>query len=305
MTFVSVGCDQPVTLDTQDLSERRLAAGVVREDEGVLGRVVVGEVVLLLTTDRRIVRFDSRDTASVSIPLEGVREDEDLTGFGALADGSLWTLSGWTTLLRIDSLGRVMNRTELARQYTGLHSGFGRLIFQPLDFAGGTPALVTILTVDAEAAVPWGTLRVRTGSEAGPIRLGLSLAKCGLAAGGRMPCWLAGDAAVELINDGGEASKVPLPSLEKFVIDSTAFTSHPHRVIRDAWLTSEELWILSRADLDEMPDRRGQHGLWRFSTAGEVIGRYRLPTAARLILGVAGSEVRLLTSSGDIVAAEG
>lgn len=300
---VGFGCRGRVPRTTVDrVTEDRWLSSAISPREGIIGRVAAQGVVRLLTTGHRIVTLDVSRQRMGAVTLPDIADGEDLTGFGELPDGSLWTLSGWATLLRLNDRGRVVERRSLSVKQTGLHSGFGRLIFQPLDFTGGAPALVAGLP-EGDGGRAWGTLRIRDGSEAGPIRLAQSLATCGVAVGDRMPCWVTNSSAVELIDEAGLAKTVAISALSAWPAhDPLDFASRPHRVIRDVWLQPGlAFWILVRPASADTPDRRGERGLWHIDRDGTVTARYLLPSRARVIVGVDDRRVFLLTAEGDVV----
>src|SRR5688572_32599500 len=67
---------KPTLFPYTTLFRSRLATGVIREDEGILGRVVIGDAVRLLTDGRRIIQLDRDGTVPAPIPLEGVGEED-------------------------------------------------------------------------------------------------------------------------------------------------------------------------------------------------------------------------------------
>jgi hypothetical protein len=255
---------------------------------------------MILTKERRIVTINTSTQRVTNVALRGDGVNEPLAGFGRLPDGSLWTLSGWQTLVQIGANGEVLERRGLRERETGLHSGFDRLIYQPLDFTGGAPALVTL--GDRDQPVPWGTLRVRSGPEGGPIRLAQSLASCGVAVDDRIPCWLSNSTAIEIVDAQGHSTVTVVSALADWVSpDAQTFANNPHRVIRDVWLQSaSSLWLLVRGAASDVPDRTGERGLWHIDATGRVLARYVLPVRSRLIVGIQPGRVLLLTVDGDV-----
>jgi len=266
--------------------------------------VADGQALMLLTNERRIVAIDLSRRRARRLPLAGLESDDKLAGLGRSADGSLWTLAGWSTLLRLTETGTVVERRRMHVGLTGLHSGFERLLYQPLTFAGGAAALVTI-DGDGEP-IGWGALTVRDGAEQGPIRLAQSFVSCGVAVADRMPCWLSNASSVEIEGRRAVDSVVPIPALAPWVAtDATAFAQNPHRVIRDVWLAqTNEMWLLVRASATDVPDRQGERGLWRVDMNGDVRERRVLNRRARALLGVDSRRVWVLTAEGDVVVEE-
>ena len=285
--------------------EHRMVTGAVLPEEGILGRVGDGNAIRLLTGGHRIVTIDLNARRAASVAVHGVEDDDMFAGFGRLPDGSLWTLSGWTTLVRLREDGRVMERRQLLHRQAGLHAGFDHLVYQPLDFTGGSPALVILPGDETTEPVPWGTFRVREGAEQGALRLGQSLVTCGVAVADRIPCWQPNAAMVELIDRDGRAVHVRIPALQPWTSNDEEFARHPQRVIRDVWLTSpSSMWLLTRRAARDLPDRAGERGLWKVSDRGDVIGSYVIRSRARMILGVERGRVVVLTAEGHVVSEE-
>src|SRR2546425_994208 len=86
----------------------------VTPQEGILGRAVVDAGrVRLLTSGRRIVTLDIPRQRVTSVSLKDDEDGASLFGFAALPDGTLWTLSGWSTLLQVSEEGAVTARRTL------------------------------------------------------------------------------------------------------------------------------------------------------------------------------------------------
>lgn len=300
----SLGCSAPADGPVTP-AERLWVSGAVPPQEGTIGRVVDAGIVHLLTTGHHIVAIDLRARRATVASLRDVGDDEKLTGLARAEDSSLWTLSGWSTLVQLDKDGHAVKRRALPDRVTGLHTGFEGLVFQPLDFTERTPALVTTSTGE-DRPVAWGSLTVREGTDRGPVRLVQSLASCGVPVADRIPCWLSNAAAVELMEPRGESVLVQIPELLPWTSsDPTTFARNPYRAMRDVWVESASaMWVLVRAAASDVPDRGGERGLWRVDVHGDVTGKYVLRSRARLILGVERGRIFVLTAEGHIVSEE-
>jgi hypothetical protein len=285
--------------------EQPLIADAVSRDETIVGRIGDARVVRLLTSANRLIELDLQGRRARSTRISNLEDNDKVSGLGRTADGGLWTLTTPATLARVQADGALIERRQLARRVGGLHAPFEELVYQALDLTGGSPVLIRSVADDSNV-IPWGTLTVAAGDEAGPIRLAQSLATCGMAAFGRAPCWLSNASAVELIDRGGHAERIDIPALRRWTTaDAGAFARNPHRVIRDVWLESAStMWILVRVSASDVPDRGGERGLWRINSRGEVLGRHVLPRRARMILGGAPGRLVVLTADGHVVSEE-
>ena len=281
----------------------RWLSGVISPREAVLGRSAHRSNVLLLTGNHRVVSLDLSQRRLSSLPIDGLTADDHPRGFGVLADGSMWTLAGYNMLLGIGPDGSVAGRHQLPGRQAGLHSGFAELLFQPLTFTAGVSALTVAPSGDGPPR-PIGRLRVAGGAGNGAVRFAQSLVACGLRVQGRIPCWLANAATVDLLQEGRQSRLVEVAAAADWIErDPGAFADRPRRVFRDVYADRDSgLWVLIRPEAKDAPDSRGEVGLWRIDGIGRVTARYRLPVRARLILDVVPGWVVLLDSDGDVVA---
>lgn len=298
-------CSTPSAMRTPP-AEHRWVNDVVSPQETILGRVDDGGTIRLLTSRHRIIAIDPGARRATPVRLRGIDESETLGGFGRQSDGSLWTLSGWTTLVRIGEDGGVAERRRLVHPQAGVHTGFGHLVYQPLDFTRGSAALVVLPSNEATVPVPWGTFRVRGGDEPDALRLARSMTSCGVAVAGHIPCWQADSAIVELMSADGTATQIAIPGLRPWASrDADAFARQPHKAIRDVWLgPSLSMWLLVRPAATDLPDRAGERGLWHVNDRGDVVARYVMRSRARIILGVERGRVVVLTAEGHVVSVE-
>jgi hypothetical protein len=127
-----------------------------------------------------------------------------------------------------------------------------------------------------------------------------------MVAAGRVPCWLSNASAVDLVDRNGDATRIDIAALQPWTFtDAAAFARNPRRVIRDVWLESSSMmWLLVRAAPSDTPDPRGERGLWRVNSKGDVVARYVLPRRVRMILSGPPGPLVVLTAEGTVVSEE-
>src|SRR5262249_51763846 len=127
---LAAGCTQPAVRATAGSPiEHQWIADAVTPQEGIAGRVADSTTVRLLTTGHRLISIDLFAHRVSPVPLREVAEDEHLSGLAQRTDGSLWTLSGWSTLVRVNTDGGLGPRRTLAVRLAGVQGGFDAPVF--------------------------------------------------------------------------------------------------------------------------------------------------------------------------------
>ena len=266
--------------------------GLLGAQESVVGRARSGGRFVLLTSGKRLIEVDEQGRVSQRALNGG---DAELWSLAAAADGSLWALEGRDMLVEVAGRGEA-RRLPLDGAYAGVHAGPGFLLYQPYDFRVGSPALLR--GDPAAVGAPAGQLRVADGTGPRVAVWMKSLVQCGFVTSGRIPCWPVGDAAVDIIDGGGTGLLVRLDELAPRVnVSGEEFAEAGRPVLQDVALADgDAFWVLASAPDAAAANERGVRDLWRFSSAGRRLARYRLALPARML--IAGRE-DLFAISGD------
>ena len=269
--------------------------------ETISGHVADERRVWLMAGGSHLVRIDldarSQDTVALQLP-----PHEECWGLARLADGSLWSLMGWNTVVQLRDDGGISRSVDLAVAHLGLFGVGDRFVFQQASLPAGTPALFSGRP-DDPVRLPWSDLRARpfdalaTGAAAA-----LNLVACGVSQTAEMPCWFPDEPVVFLIAPNGKTRRLELPGLPHVAPELLINAKAPPRPVRDVFVERDgTLWVISTGS---PPDQfRNVPGGWllaRYGSHGEAIDRRVLPESARLILNATHGRALLLTGAGMI-----
>lgn len=273
--------------------------GPVVFSEVIGGRQDVGEEAWLLVGGTSLVHIDlaGRRARRVAIPLA---PGEQCWSLARLQDGSLWTLKGRDTLIRVDREGAIGRTITLIEPHLGLFAAGSRFIYQRARFTPPSPALSAGEPGEA-GAVPWSGMTTRAFDRmARGSAVALNMVSCGATATEERPCWFPDEAAVSLIDAHGATRRVTLPGLTVVPPDVLLAAENPARPIRDAYVDRKgRIWVLSSGTPPQREsDRPGGWVLARYTRDGAPDGMVRLQESARLILRVDGERAIVLSGSG-------
>jgi hypothetical protein len=276
--------------------------GPVISNEVIVGRVIDGSTVWIMTGSNAIVRVDLQNGSSVRSEVEELTGDEHVWGL-AKAEGELWTLLGRTLLARIDSGGRVNQRIPLTDPHIGIFGGGEELLYQVMNFEPPAGAL-TIGPPGEERRRPWSGIRTRPLALARTAAAALNLVSCGPTFAQSIPCWFPDQSIVTLTSNGGESRDLALEGLPGDVPEVLLASENPRRPIRDALVDAGgDLWVLGSGD-PAPSAQSGAPGGWliaRYDAHGRTKRRMRLPKPGRLLLGAAGDSCLIVASDGRVV----
>jgi hypothetical protein len=266
------------------------------------GRVEDGRDVWLLVGGTDVVHVDLQTRRSRRVALK-LAPGENCWGLARLEDGSVWTIKGRRSLIRIDPDGRVMQDEALPEPHLGLSAARDRLIYQVAAFTPPGPALRAGRPGDTNT-VPWSGMTTRAFDRIDRVSaVALNMVSCGGTAGTERPCWFPDEAAVSLIDAGGATRRLNLTGLEVVPPEILLTTENPARPVRDAYLDrGGGLWVLSTGTAP--PGGSERPGAWilaRYGSGGELLGLGRLAESARLILRAEPGRALLLTGAGMVV----
>ncbi len=277
--------------------------GPIVGSEVIGGRVDEGNDAWLLVGGTDLVHVDLPTRRSRRVALK-IAPGENCWGLARLEDGSLWTIRGRKSLIRIDSDGRVVQDEALSEPHLGLSAARDRLVYQVAAFTPPGPALRAGKPGDTNT-VPWSGMTTRTFDRiARASAVVLNMVSCGGTARKERPCWFPDEAAVSLIDAGGATRRVDLPGLDVVPPEVLLTAENPARPVRDAYLDRDGgIWVLSTgtAPPGESAERPGGWILARYGPGGKLLGLGRLAESARLILRAEPGRALLLTSAGMVV----
>jgi hypothetical protein len=277
--------------------------GPIVGSEVIGGRVDEGNDAWLLVGGTDIVHVDLPTRRSRRVSLK-IAPGETCWGLARLADGSLWTIKGRQSLIRIDSDGNVIGNKALSEPHLGLSASRDRLVYQVAAFTPPGPALKAGKPGDTNT-VPWSGMTTRAFDRiARASAVVLNMVSCGGTARMERPCWFPDEAAVSLIDAGGATRRVDLPGLAVAPPEILLTAENPPRPVRDAYMDRDGgLWVLSTgtAPAGETTDRPGGWILARYGPGGKLLGLGRLAESARLILRAEPGRALLLTGGGMVV----
>ena len=263
-------------------------AGRADDDEGKTW-LVVGE--------RTLITIDLEKSSAERHPLQV--GDASCWGLARLADGSLWTLKGRSTAMRISESGEVLKEVPLGSAHFGVFAAGDRLVVQPADFHPPAPLLFATRIGDA-ARVPWSGLRSRSFNLARASVAALNMLTCGVGRREEWPCWFPDEAALAMVNADGAVRRIALDGLEVVAPEVLLTSDNPARPIRAAYADAAgTIWVLSSGRAPAgAEDQPGGWILARYSDGGVRLGVQRLEDSARLILRAGPGRAVVLTGNG-------
>jgi hypothetical protein len=290
----TVGQAPPSTLAPAPLFGPVIGAEVIggRADDG-------GDGVWLLAGGNALVRLDLKARRAERTPLTLAPGDQ-CWGLARLRDGSLWTLKGRRTIVRIEADGQLTRETALPAPHFGLFASGDLLVYQQADFIAPAPALKAGIPGD-EHPQPWSAMTTRTfDTLARASAAALNMVSCGNSRAGERACWFPDEAAVTLIDAAGGSRRLALSQLPVAAPEVLLTAENPPRPVRDAFVDeSGGLWVLSTGKAPAGAiERPGGWLLARYGSRGESLGLRSLSEPVRLILQVTSGRVVLLTGGG-------
>jgi hypothetical protein len=290
----TVGQAPPSTLALAPLFGPVISAEVIggRADDG-------GEVVWLLAGGRALVHVDLRAQRVDRTPLM-LPPGDQCWGLARLRDGSLWTLRGRRSVIRIEADGRLTREIALAAAHFGLFGSGDRLLYQQADFIPPAPALKAGIPGD-EHPQPWSAMATRTFDTLARASVAaLNMVSCGSSRAAERACWFPDEAAVTLIDAAGGSRRIALSGLEVVPPEVLLTAENPPRAVRDAFVDeSGALWVVSSGNAPAgAPERPGGWLLAHYGPRGELLGVRSLSEPVRLILQVTSGRAVLLTGAG-------
>lgn len=273
--------------------------GPILGSEVIAGRVDEGSGVWLLVGGTELVHVDLPSRRSRRAALK-IAAGENCWGLARLEDGSLWTIKGRRSLIRIDLDGGVVREEALPEPHLGLSAARDRLVYQVATVTPPGPALRAGRPGDPDT-VPWSQMTTRPfDTIARASAVVLNMVSCGGTAGKERPCWFPDEAAVSLIDARGTTRRLGLAGLAVVPPEILLTAENPARPVRDAYLDrAGGLWVLSTGTA--RPGGSEQPGGWilaRYGPGGEPLGVRRLADPARLILRAEPRRALLLTGAG-------
>lgn len=270
--------------------------------------------VVLLTEAGQLVDINPRLYEVTVHEVQGLSPLDRLWGLACLQDRWLWTTVSPRTLLRLDALGRILERVASDIPVVALFGApSGGLLVQQMPVPVGQPALS--LTIPGRPGrTPWPGLHARPGRSPRE-QIARNLVSCGIgtiasargsasegerdgSGGGAprpvvkprrgfLPCWFA-DADRVVLSDGSTVEEVVLPSALRAHLDRTS-------PIWDFALTARRRWwLLAKSEKD------GPRGASCLVTGATT---FHLPTPARLILHASRSSCLVATIDGRLLEA--
>jgi hypothetical protein len=276
--------------------------GPIVGSEVIGGRADGGDDAWLLVGGTDLVHVDLPTRRSRRVSLK-IAPGETCWGLARLEDGSLWTIKGRRSLIRIDPDGGVVREEVLPEPHLGLSAARDRLVYQVAAFTPPGPALSAGRPGDT-STVPWSAMRTRPfDTIARASAVVLNVVSCGGTAGKERPCWFPDEAAVSLIEAGGATRRLGLAGLDIVPPEILLTSENPARPVRDAYLDRNGgLWVLSTGTAPPGgSDRPGGWILARYGPGGKLLGLGRLAEPARLILRAEPERALLLTGAGMVV----
>ena len=301
---IALGACQTTTVGQAPASTPALSPlfGPVVGPEVIGGRADDEGVVWLLAGGTVLVRVDLDARRVQRTPLKLGPVDQ-CWGLARLRDGSLWTLKGRRSLIRIEEDGSIGREIALTAPHLGLFASGDRLVYQRADFTPPAPALQAGVPGDG-ASQPWSGLTTRAfdGLARGSATA-LNMVSCGSSRVAERACWFPDEAAVVLIDASGRTRRVELAGLEVVPPAVLLTAENPPRPVRDAYVDEiGALWVLSTGKRPAgVPDQPGGWLLARYGPDGAPIGVIALAEPVRLILRASSHRAVLLTGAGMIV----
>ena len=265
-------------------------------DEIIVGRAHQPDRVWLLTDTPTLVTIRPRERTASSRQVSGLRSGEQLWGLATDGAGSLWTLGGRSTLVRIGPDAHIRGREPLPGHNLGIFGHGGALMVQTatLDADGALLWRIDSTSGRTEAIDGLRLVRATTRAET----LARNLVACGSSENGDLPCWFAYDDKVARISRNGSARWHTLFGIR--MANATrpeADQLEESGPIVDAHVDSGgDLWVLVRDDREPAPGLIAA----RYTQNGTLVASRRIDGAARLILDVRKDECLLLVGFGGL-----
>jgi hypothetical protein len=274
--------------------------GPVIGPEVIGGRADDGEgTVWLLAGGSAVVRLDLKAQKAHRTAL-ALAPGDQCWSLARLRDGSLWTLKGRRSVVRVEADGRLTREIALPAPHFGLFGSGDQLVYQQADFVAPAPALRAGIPGD-EHPQSWGGLTTRRFETLARASVAaLNMVSCGSTRAGERACWFPDEAAVTLIDPAGGSRRLALADLPVPSPEVLLTAENPPRPVRDAFVdASGMIWVLSSGQAPAgAPDRPGGWLLARFGPRGEPLGVRSLSEPVRLILQVTSGRAVVLTGAG-------
>lgn len=304
ITLLAIGLGACQTTTVGQAPASTLAAvplfGPVTGAEVIGGRVDDGAgKVWLLTGGSAVVRVNLDERRADRTPLKLAPGDQ-CWGLARLRNGSLWTLKGRRSIVRIEADGQLTGEIVLAAPHFGLFGSGDRLVYQQADFTPPAPALKAGLPGD-EHPQPWGGITTRTFDTLARASVAaLNMVSCGSSRTAERPCWFPDEAAIALIDDAGGSRRVALAEIPVVRPEVLLTAENPPRPVRDAFVDDTGgIWVLSSGTAPPgAPERPGGWLLARYGPRGDLLGVRTLAEPVRLILRATSRQAVLLTGAG-------
>jgi hypothetical protein len=255
--------------------------------------------VWLLAGGSALVRVDLKSRRAERTPL-ALAPGDQCWGLARLRDGSLWTLKGRRSIVRIEADGQLTRETALAVPHFGLFASGDLLVYQQADFTPPAPALRAGIPGD-EHPQPWSAMTTRTFDTLARASVAaLNMVSCGSSRAGERACWFPDEAAVTLIDAAGGSRRLALAHLPVAPPEVLLTAENPPRPVRDVFVDeSGALWVLSSGKAPAgAAERPGGWMLARYGPRGDSLGVQLLSEPVRLILQVTSGRATLLTGGG-------
>jgi hypothetical protein len=255
--------------------------------------------VWLLAGGHALIRVDLEARRADRTPLK-LAAGEQCWGLARLHDGSLWTLKGRRSVIRIEPDGGLTREISLPTAHFGLFGSEDRLVYQQADFLPPAPALRVGVPGD-DHPQPWSAMTTRTFDTLARASVAaLNMVSCGSSRAPERACWFPDEAAVTLIDAAGGSRRIALAGLTVVPPEILLAAENPLRPVRDAFVEgSGAIWVLSSGKAPPgAPEQPGGWVLARYSSSGELLTIRSLSEPVRLILQVTSGRALLLTGAG-------
>jgi len=259
---------------------------------GIVGRASCRGRVHLLTKRGELIEITTprRPVFEVHASPELAAKPE-LWGLACLSDGSLWTLETGHSLASLSRDGRVLSRTALQLPWMAVFGVGDRLVYQALPIVIDAPVLAAAPPAALDRPHAWPGLAGRSGAGSLPSAA-RNLLRCGIAAGGRQPCWFIDRASVSVASsDSARSIDVPPHDLASFDREMPLWDA--------AVADGARIWLLATSAAAGDRARRADTVI--LLAEGRPTARIRLPRPARLFLFASDSRCTLLLEGGEFV----
>jgi hypothetical protein len=258
----------------------------------IVGRTRCGGRIWMLNDIRQLLSIDLATKSGRVTAVRGLRTDDKPWGLACLKDESLWTLASSRLLVRLSADGEVRERINLRVPWVGLFESAGRLLYQPVSTAVGSPALAIGDPHSLEKARPWPAISTRAVPQ-GVSLIAHNLIRCGLARGPERPCWFATETDVA-VSDGATTERHGYTWVRGPDVD-------PSAPLRDVAIANDRLLWLLTTGVRLIDARSVGQDLILAERAGGEIARTSFPVSARLILDATSNSCLLLAADGTLI----